>query len=126
VSNGKRTTAARRVKPARPVEARFLDTPFPDGRQLLLVRAGGKDFYYLAGRILGEDGNLLGYRLTKSDGSSYDIDLTGERPTCECAGHLRWGVECKHIQAVRLASVALPTAEEDGGYKPDSQHGIAF
>jgi hypothetical protein len=125
MNNVQPTTAARRVKPARQVEARFLDTPYPDGRQLLLVRAKGRDFYYLAGRILGDDGNLLGYRLTKPDGTSYCIDLTCEQPTCECLGFLRWQKPCRHIQAVCLVSVS-PDLFAGASYKPGPNSDLAF
>src|SRR5262245_34161141 len=42
---------------------------------------------------------VYGYRLTKADGTTYD--LPADASTCECLGFLRWNKPCKHIKAVR-------------------------
>ena len=47
----------------------------------------------------------LAFSLRKADGTDYAVNLGDEakglHPQCECPGHLRWSVECKHLQALR-------------------------
>src|SRR5262245_58444426 len=68
---------------------------------------------------LPEEGEpkVFGYRLTKTDGITYDLPVTAD--SCECMGHLRHHCECKHIQAVRqlqakglLVGALAPAAPE--------------
>jgi hypothetical protein len=46
-----------------------------------------------------------GYRLSKHDGTAYEIRLDGTADTCTCPGHVyrgRRGTVCKHVGAVRV------------------------
>jgi hypothetical protein len=45
-----------------------------------------------------------GFRLTKEDGSAYDVLLAHPGQgfdSCECMGHCRWGTPCKHIAGMK-------------------------
>jgi hypothetical protein len=53
-------------------------------------------------------GRVVGYRLTKADGTTYDIDVTAEYWSCDCPDYLyrRGGIDpkgCKHTAALRAA-----------------------
>ncbi len=67
---------------------------------------------YTVRPIRENDGRLLGFRLLKDDGESYDIDLTFDaaHPTCECRDFLtrranRDPKGCKHIAAMRACGL---------------------
>lgn len=47
------------------------------------------------------------YRLTKADGTSYDVSVDGYGAACECLGFLRWG-RCKHVRMLRAAGMVPP------------------
>jgi hypothetical protein len=47
-----------------------------------------------------------GYTMTKAataenpePGTPYAVNVDGERSTCECKGHLRWG-HCRHVESL--------------------------
>ncbi len=59
-----------------------------------------------------KDGNTTaGYRMEKSNGTTYDIDATAEPWTCDCKDYLyrRAGLDpkgCKHIAGLKAALAA--------------------
>lgn len=67
--------------------------------RLLTITVGKLTEVYKVAEVRSEDGaDVLGYRLLKRDGQSYDVQPAhGE---CECLGYLRWNRPCKHILAV--------------------------
>jgi hypothetical protein len=48
-----------------------------------------------------------GFQLCKidlmADGGEYHVNLNGNRSTCDCKGHLKWG-HCKHVDALAVLS----------------------
>ena len=76
------------------------------GSGLLTIEKGTLCCCYTVRQLKTDFGT--GFRLEKhgdpvEDGGGlvYDVLLDGERATCECLGHLRYGTECKHIWAMR-------------------------
>lgn len=77
-------------------------------------------FYRLVAHLDQRTGEVMGYRLTKVDGTTYDLDPTGTWGwTCDCPDGLHRGNRpggCRHAVAVRqlLASLddALAAAEQ--------------
>src|SRR4051794_36825056 len=69
----------------------------------ILMDHGNKqelDHYHVE-RVPAEFGRA--FRLTKFSccgGEVYDVLLDGDRSSCECKGHLRWG-HCKHVDCCR-------------------------
>jgi hypothetical protein len=69
---------------------------------------------------------------------AYDVLSDGEHGSCECPGHLRWSVECRHLWALRelIRRGDIPAVRPDhpstdsqqlAAYKPASHdHGIPF
>jgi hypothetical protein len=53
--------------------------------------------------ILRLYGQLVGYRLEKLDGQTYDIDAASEPWQCDCPDAVYRERECKHVKALRAA-----------------------
>lgn len=108
----KHTITGKPVKRKVVEQARFFDGADEQGRRLLLIRHGGIDYFYLASVIIGplgghEGPEILGFKLEKSDGTEYCIDITANPHTCECLGHLRWG-HCRHVNGLKMAIHGAP------------------
>jgi hypothetical protein len=60
--------------------------------------------YGLARLAAHADVAARAFRLTKPDGTTYDVAQRADGVcSCECLGHLRWSVACKHIRALKAA-----------------------
>lgn len=69
---------------------------FKDG--LLVITEGKASESYRLTAHRSECGrHVVGYRLAKKNGESYDVQP--QEDACECMGYLRWG-RCKHLAAV--------------------------
>jgi hypothetical protein len=53
--------------------------------------------------VLRGPSGVVGYRLGKDDGKTYDIDATGETWKCDCPDATYRERECKHVKALRAA-----------------------
>jgi len=105
------TTQAQTRKPARkPVRTvrlfRYGDKAVLVINQQFSPSRGQLDTYALES-IPSEMGGR-GFLLTKEDGSSYCVSLSGADSTCECKGHLQHGhrTVCKHLAALTALAAA--------------------
>jgi hypothetical protein len=99
------TKSPRNVKPARPVAGvcKWLRRLDWHGVGVLLIN--GKP--YTVETLLGSDQVLAGYRLTKDDQTTYDIDTTGTDWQCSCPDATYRERECKHCKGLRAALAAI-------------------
>jgi hypothetical protein len=64
---------------------------------------------YMLGPIVVK-GEVRGYRLTKSDGTNYDLPATLD--SCECPDHAYRRRKCKHLYAVEMVLADLAAEEQ--------------
>jgi hypothetical protein len=67
---------------------------------LLQITVGQAATYYLLSVTPADFGR--GFRLEKvdpADMAAYAVNLDGERRTCDCQGHAKWG-HCKHADGL--------------------------
>ena len=86
-----------------PHVARIINGPAPTGRCRLFLRISGT-FYILSRLDRPQAAILEGWRLTKKDGTAYDVALTEHGVECSCPDYIirRDGIEpegCKHTRA---------------------------
>ena len=97
--NATATRAPRQRKPrTKPVRyVRLVIQPGPDSLGVVRLMVNRKSVDYLLTPIAADFGR--GFRLEKIgldfDGSTYHVNLDGDKKTCECKGFLKWG-HCKH------------------------------
>jgi hypothetical protein len=105
----------------------------------------GKFFTYWLRRLATDYG--VGFRFEQGGANPalsemqlevYNVCVDGEHGSCECPGHRRWGVECRHLWALRelLGRGDIPSVRPDHpstddpaltAYKPAGHdHGLPF
>src|ERR1700730_12955484 len=96
------TTATPKQRKSRPRPARsvrLVVEPSADESGVLVITVGKQTFPYFVDEIASDYGRA--FCLSKSDGTSYDVNLgdADNHPSCDCLGHLRWGHKtvCKHL-----------------------------
>ncbi len=92
------TTATKTVKKIRTLR---VTRQFADGWLLLLIDCGKDRDHYAVNTLPSDWGRAFRFK-NMGDGVTYNTLLSADgHSTCECAGFLRWGTECKHIGAAR-------------------------
>jgi hypothetical protein len=85
-----------RPKPARTVRLVLPPTPTMPG--IVQITVGGKATDYFLSPIPADFGTA--FRLEKvGDGEAYNVNLDGDKRSCECKGHQRHG-HCKHADGL--------------------------
>ena len=83
-----------RPKPARSI--RLMVRPSPETFGVVRLTVGKESHDYLLTELAADFGR--GFRLEKvcfDAPPPYHVNVDGDRRTCECEGHMRWG-HCKH------------------------------
>jgi hypothetical protein len=98
-----------------PHVARIINGPAPTGRCRLFLRIAGT-IYGLSRLDRPRAAVLEGWRLTKRDGTTYDVGRTEDGIECSCPDFIirRDGIEpegCKHVRA--LVAVGLIGKADD-------------
>ena len=93
------------VKPARPVSGVCKWLRRPDVFDIGVLLINGQQ--YVVETLLDSNINHAGYRLTKDDQTTYDIDTTGKDWLCSCPDATYRERECKHAKALRAALKAI-------------------
>src|SRR5262249_34496752 len=72
--------------------------PEPHQWGVVEITVGKETTAYFLQRLTSDFGPA--FKLTKKDtGDSYDVNLSPEKPSCECKGFLRWQ-HCKHVEGL--------------------------
>jgi hypothetical protein len=97
------STATRTRAPRQPRTVRLAVPPSPDNPfAIIVITARGKSNDYCVKPLPSDFGRAFQVeKIFDPEEVTYHVNLNGERSTCECKGHLRWGTVCKHIGALQ-------------------------
>ncbi len=92
------TATKQRVKAVRTLR---VTRPLADGWLLLVIDKGNDRDHYAVEPMGSDYGRAFNFK-NMAEGTAYNVLLSNDgHSTCECAGFLRWGTECKHLGSAR-------------------------